>query len=142
MDLPSPSPSEVIDRIAASTNAHDLDGLVECFAPDYVNETPVHPTRGFTGREQVRRNWAQIFAAVPDVSSEVVARAVDGDRVWSEWEMRGTRPDGSPHLMRGVIVFRVAEGLVRSVRFFLEPVDTSGGTVDDAVASAVQGASR
>ena len=142
MDLPSPSPSEVIDRIAASTNAHDLDGLVECFAPDYVNETPVHPTRGFTGREQVRRNWAQIFAAVPDVSSEVVARAVDGDRVWSEWEMRGTRSDGSPHLMRGVMIFRVAEGLVRGVRFFLEPVDTSGGTVDDAVASAVQGASR
>lgn len=38
-----------------------------------------HPERGFTGRDQVRRNWEQIFAAVPDVTAEVVRIAVDGD---------------------------------------------------------------
>jgi ketosteroid isomerase-like protein len=142
MDLPSPTPSEVVDRVAASTNAHDLDALVACFAPDYVNETPAHPSRGFTGREQVRRNWSRIFASIPDVSCEVVARAVDGDRVWSEWEMRGTSPDGSPHHMRGVLVFRVGDGLVQGMRFFLEPVDTASTTADDAVADAVKGTGR
>ena len=35
--------------------------------------------------------------------------------------------------MRGVIVFVVSDGLIESARFFLEPVDTSGLTVDEAV---------
>jgi hypothetical protein len=37
-----------------ATDARDLEALVACFAPDYRNETPAHPERGFTGREQVR----------------------------------------------------------------------------------------
>ena len=75
--------------------------------PDYRNETPAHPQRGFTGRDQVRRNWEQIFAAIPDLTAEVLRCAVDGDTVWTEWEHRGTRPDGSRHLMRGVVIFGV-----------------------------------
>ena len=139
MDTHDTSPSDVVERLVEATNAHDLDVLVECFAPGYVNQTPVHPSRGFVGREQVRRNWAQLFAAMPDLTCEVLATAVDGRHVWSEWEMRGTRPDGSPHLMRGVMVFEVAEGLVQSVRFYLEPVDAGPSTVDDAVAGVVRG---
>src|SRR6476661_5405149 len=142
MQLPDRSPSEVVQRLVDATNAHDLDALVDCFAPDYVNQTPVHPSRSFVGREQVRRNWAQLFTAMPDLHCEVLASAVDGTHVWSEWEMRGTRPDQSAHLMRGVMVFEVADDLVQSVRFYLEPVDAGPSTVDDAVAAAVRGAPR
>ena len=141
-DSPTPSGTDVADRLVAATNAHDLDALVDCFAPDYVNQTPVHPSRSFIGREQVRRNWAQLFAAMPDLQCLVLASAVDGAHVWSEWEMRGTRPDHSAHVMRGVVVFEVGDQLVRSVRFYLEPVDDGPSTVDDAVAAAVQGAPR
>ena len=95
------APLAMIDRLATSTNAHDVDALVDCFAADYRNETPAHPARGFTGREQVRRNWQQIFAAVPDLHAVVLRSAVAGDTVWSEWEMSGTRRDGTAHLMRG-----------------------------------------
>src|SRR6478672_4521369 len=140
MDMLETSPSQVVQRVVDATNLHDLDALVDCFAPDYVNQAPAHPSRSFVGREQVRRNWAQLFAAMPDLHCEVLAAAVDGAHVWSEWEMRGTRPDQSAHLMRGVMVFQVADGLVQSVRFFLEPVDEGPSTVDDAVAAAVQGA--
>jgi len=45
-----------------------------------------------------------------DLQVDVVSAAVDGDRVWSEWEMRGSRPDGVAHLMRGVIVFEIVDG--------------------------------
>jgi ketosteroid isomerase-like protein len=126
-------PAAVVDRLRQATNDHDLDALVACFAPDYRNETPAHPERGFTGREQVRKNWTQIFAAIPDVSTEVVRCAVDGDTVWSEWEHRGTRPDGTPHVMRGVVIFGVADGLASWARFYLEPVQEGGGGVDEAV---------
>ncbi|MEO6412855.1 MAG: nuclear transport factor 2 family protein [Pedococcus sp.] len=90
----------------------------------------------------MRHNWAQLFAAMPDLSCEVLASAVDGRHVWSEWEMRGTRPDGSANLMRGVMVFEVVDDLVQSIRFYLEPVDTGPSSVDDAVAAVVRGGPR
>jgi ketosteroid isomerase-like protein len=127
------APELMVDRLQRATNEHDLETLVGCFAPDYRNETPAHPERGFTGREQVRANWTQIFAAIPDVTCEVLRSAVDGDTIWSEWEHRGTRRDGTAHLMRGVVIFGVTDGLAAWARFYLEPVHSDAGTVDQAV---------
>jgi ketosteroid isomerase-like protein len=133
------APAALLDRLMTATNAHDLDGLVDCFAADYVNETPVHPERGFTGADQVRRNWTQIFAAVPDVHAEVVRSVVDGDTVWAEMEHRGTRPDGSPHVMRGVVVLGVADDRATWARFYLEPVVPGTATIDEVVRSTLAG---
>ena len=130
---PTTSSRAVIDRLLQATNDHDLDALVDCFASDYVNETPVHPLRGFTGSEQVRLNWRKIFAAVPDLVAEVAARAEVGGTVWTEWQMAGTRGDGTPHLMRGVIIFTVQDDRISTARFYLEPVETSTGDVNTAV---------
>jgi ketosteroid isomerase-like protein len=121
-----------VDRLVDATNRHDLDGLVACFAEEYENQTPVHPARGFRGRGQVRRNWEEIFAFVPDIRAEVVASAIDGDTAWTEWDMRGTRRDGTPLHMRGVVIFGVGDGLAEWARFYLEPVDEGSATVDDA----------
>ena len=126
-----------IDRLVRATNQHDLEALTACFAEDYKNETPAHPARGFRGRAQVRRNWEQIFAFVPDIHVEVVRSAVKSDNVWTEWEMRGTRLDAAPHLMRGVSIFEVGEEAFTSVHFYLEPVERAGVGVDAAVQSAL-----
>jgi len=134
----STGPSAVVQRLREVTNAHDLEGIVACFAVDYRNETPAHPARSFVGNEQVRRNWTQILAAVSDVSTEIVASAADGDTVWSEWEHRGTRADGSPHLMRGVIIFGVRDAVITTARFFLEPVEDTADSVDVAVQRQVR----
>ena len=135
MDLPGTDggPAATVERLCAATNAHDLDALVGCFATDYRNETPAHPDRGFTGRDQVRRNWEQIFAAVPDLTAQVVRSAVDGDTAWTEWEHRGTRHDGSQHLMRGVVIFGVRGAVAEWARFYLEPVQPDGDNADAAV---------
>ena len=136
---PASSGRAVIDRLLKATNEHDLDGLVGCFAPDYVNETPVHPLRGFSGSDQVRLNWRQIFGAVPDLVAEIVGVAevtglADNEgTVWTEWQMSGIRVDGTEHLMRGVIIFRVKDDLISTARFYLEAVETSTGDVDAAV---------
>lgn len=132
-------PGGMLARLEAATNSHDLEALVDCFAPGYVNETPVHPSRGFQGREQVRRNWRQIFSAVPDIATRVLRRALEGDTVWSEWEMSGTRLDGSRHLMRGVVLFGVVQGRAAWARFYLEPVTDTGEDVSEAVRRHVGG---
>jgi ketosteroid isomerase-like protein len=122
--------------LCRATNAHDLEALVSCFTSDYRNETPVHPARGFQGRTQVRKNWEQIFAAVPDITAEVHWVA-EGETVWSEWEMRGSRRDGSRHLMRGVVIFGVHQSQAAWARFYLEPVEDGGADIDRAVRSHV-----
>jgi ketosteroid isomerase-like protein len=127
------------ERVSAAANSHDVDRVVACFTEDYLNEAPVHPSRGFRGRDQVRRNWTQIFASVPDITTEVLSSAQVGDQVWSEWEMRGTRTDGAEHLMRGVMVFTVEGERARAVRFYLEPVDHSGLDTDQAVERLLTG---
>lgn len=134
---PTDRPEAVVQRLQRATNAHDLEALVACFAADYRNETPAHPERGFSGREQVRTNWTHIFAAIPDVTAKVLRCAVDGETVWSEWEHRGTRLDGTQHLLRGVVIFGVTDGLAAWARFYLEPVQAGGGAVDQAVQQQV-----
>jgi len=130
---PIDHPAAALARLERATNAHDLAAVVACFAPDYKNDTPAHPERSFIGRDQVRRNWEQIFAGIPDLTATVQRSAVNGDEVWSEWEHRGTRRDGSAHVMRGVVIFGVADGLLAWARFYLEPVQAGGENVDAAV---------
>ena len=133
MEATRSSTSLAIERVLTATNGHDLEALVACFRPDFVNETPSHPARSFRGRDQVRRNWAQIFAAVPDLEAEIVRMAVDGQTAWLEWDFRGNRADGSRHSMRGVTVFGVEDGEMAWVRFYVEPVDDSSTPIDQAV---------
>jgi ketosteroid isomerase-like protein len=128
---------ELVERLRRSVETRDIDALVDCFAADYRNDTPVHPARGFTGREQVRKNWSRLFAGVADLRADVVRLAVDDDVVWSEWEMKGTRGDGHPHLMRGVIIFGIDRATLSWSRFYLEPVDADPAGVDDAIGDIV-----
>jgi hypothetical protein len=52
--------------------------------------------------------------------------------------MRGTRRDGSPHLMRGVIIFQVRDGEFSSARFYVEPVEQGGVGVDEMIRNTVR----
>ncbi|MET4639708.1 nuclear transport factor 2 family protein [Mycetocola sp. 2940] len=127
---------KILSELVAATNAHDLDALMACFAPDYVNETPAHPSRSFTGSAQVRRNWARLFDAIPDLRAEVSQSVVDGSVAWTEWELSGTRRDGTDHHMRGVMIFTAADGVLTSVRFYMEPVESADGDIDEAISRA------
>jgi ketosteroid isomerase-like protein len=67
---------------------------------------------------------------VPDLWARLPGIAVDGDRVWTEWDISGTRRDGAPFAMRGVVIFGVSGGAIASARFYLEPVEETSGDVD------------
>ncbi|MEO5678257.1 MAG: nuclear transport factor 2 family protein, partial [Acidimicrobiales bacterium] len=75
----------------------------------------------------------QIFAAIPDVTSDLLRCTVDGDTAWTEWEHRGTRADGSAHLMQGVIIFGVTDDAAVWARFYLEPVLDGTAGVEQVV---------
>jgi limonene-1,2-epoxide hydrolase len=130
-------PLAVVRRLQAATNAHDLDALADCFAVDYLSEIPLHPSRTFRGRDQVRQNWGQILSGVPDLHSELIREAVDGNVVWTEWEWTGTRLDGAAHLMRGTTIVGVDGERIAWARFYMEPVVADGVRINAAVAQAV-----
>lgn len=123
----------VIDRLHRALNAHDLDVFVGCFAPDYQSTFPAHPDRAFSGYEQVRANWSQMFSAVTDLKAELLRAIVDGETVWTEWDWSGTLPEGAPYHMRGVTVMGIRDDRVAWARLYMEPVERSGAGIDAAV---------
>src|SRR5487761_1320279 len=126
---------EFAKRLVDAVNRHDLDALVDCFDPGFVNETPLHPPQSFTGRDQVLRNWTRIFSVLPDLEATVLRRVVDGETIWMEGDMRGHRAVGSTHLTQGVNIFGIKDDRFAWVRFYLEPVEQNAPAgVDQAVA--------
>ena len=127
-------PDGPVRRMIEAANRHDLDAMVAEFAEDYENITPNHPARSFTGRAQVRWNWENLFAGVPDLRVTVYDATTTPDRtVWMEWGNRGTRRDGMTIEMRGVAIFAVSDQQIRTVRFYLEPVDHGSDDVNVTV---------
>ena len=124
--------ADVLERLRDAQNAHDLDAFVACFDPRYRSEQPVHPDRAFVGAEQVRTNWAEVFAGVPDFRAELLRSAHQGDTGWGEWHWHGTRGDGTRLDMRGVTIFGVRDGRILWGRLYLEDV-AGGQTIDQAV---------
>jgi ketosteroid isomerase-like protein len=135
--MSAPGAHPLIDRIATAINGHDLDALTECFDDEVESEHPAHPARSFTGREQVRKNWAQIFGGVPDLRAELVRASADGDTAWAEWDWTGTRRDGTPHHHRGVTVLGIRGDRASWVRLYMEPVEQGGAPIDAAVRNSL-----
>ena len=132
------SPLAVLERLTAAMNRRDLGAFVACFDPNYESEQPSHPDRRFRGAAQVERNWAAMFAGVPDFTADVVRSAATGDEVLVEWHWTGTRADGSRLDARGVCIFGVRGGRVAWGRLYMEDVEAGAG-IEAAVSSLAQG---
>lgn len=125
--------SEVVDRLVAAMNAHDLEAAAALVHEEYRSEQPAHPARAFTGRSQMHANWAAIFAGIPDFHAETVSSVDAGGTTWSEWSWTGNRTDGKPFHVRGVAIFEIKDNHICAGRLYLEDVERDGGGIEDAV---------
>ena len=124
---------KVIHRLVKAMNAHDLSAAAALFDTDYHSSQPAHPGRTFTGREQMRANWAAMFAGIPDFRAELVRSVDDGQMTWSEWHWTGTRTDGQAFEMRGVTLFEIADDVIVAGRLYLEDVEREVIGIDEVV---------
>jgi hypothetical protein len=125
--------AQLVRRLCAAMNAHDIEAFVACFAADYDSAQPAHPDRAFRGREQVYANWSAVFSAVPDFRAQLIRLDAVGDTIWSEWHWEGTQTDGGRLDMAGVIVFGVQDDVLAWARLYVEPVERTGSGIDAAV---------
>ena len=108
---------EILTRLLAAFNDHDLDRVMGFFSDDCVLEMPrgQNPwgTR-FEGRDAVRAGLAQRFAGLPDVHyGEDEHWVCDGHGV-SRWLLTGTTPAGERVRVRGCDLFDLtADGHIR-----------------------------
>jgi ketosteroid isomerase-like protein len=95
---------EVLRRVLAAFNEHDLDAIMAHFGEDCVLESPRGTERWgtrFVGKDEVRRGLAARFEGIPDVRYTDDDHFVSGDRGVSEWTLSGTTVDGERVDVRG-----------------------------------------
>jgi steroid delta-isomerase-like uncharacterized protein len=114
----SADPADVVLRLVAAWNAHDLDAAAACLHVDFENhQLPLGVTVGRDAYLDHLRRW---FDAYRDLQVEVRSCLATADRVCIEVVERGTRsgefqglaPSGRPETYFGCDVFEVEEGLV------------------------------
>ncbi|MBT2594958.1 nuclear transport factor 2 family protein [Arthrobacter sp. ISL-72] len=123
----SSDPEAVAQRWITSLSADDLEAAVNCFDAAYVDETPARRGESVQGQDSVRRNFSMLFSDLPDPTANISRTVADGDYVWMEWRMRGTRRDCTLLEFVGVNIFQVTDGRFRSGRIYTEIVRDAGG---------------
>jgi steroid delta-isomerase-like uncharacterized protein len=116
----------VVERGNAAFNAHDLDGLVELYAPDAQFTGPGDMV--LKGRDAIRQYTEAWFQGFPDAKITVENTYVDGETVVEEGMFRGTHTGVFPTPMGEVPptgrrvegpfvdVFKIRDGQVVSDR--------------------------
>jgi steroid delta-isomerase-like uncharacterized protein len=89
---------ELLDRYVELYNAGDLDGVIDLYAQDAVQNMP---DGSFHGRSAIRERLAQELNGFTDVHHTVRSFVEEGDSFCDEWTFAGTHtrpfalPDGS-----------------------------------------------
>ncbi len=123
----------VIARLHRASNDHDLDAFVACFDPAYQSEQPVHPNRVFKGNQQVRTNWAALFASVQDFQADLVSMTVNDSTVWSEWVWTGHHASGDVFDVRGVTIMGIEHDRIVWARLYMEETEQDSADIDATV---------
>ncbi|MDI3195605.1 nuclear transport factor 2 family protein [Pseudarthrobacter sp. AL07] len=120
-------PVAVAQRWVRALSLHDLEAAADCFDSDYTDEAPARRGESVQGQDAVRQNFEKLLRDLPDLTAKIVRTVSDGDEVWMEWGLQGTRGDGTVMEFVGVNIFQVSAGRFRAGRIYTEVVRDAGG---------------
>jgi ketosteroid isomerase-like protein len=135
-----PDAEEQARRLYAAINAHDIDGIVACWAPGGIERVPLAgELRAPEGIEAFAR---ELFAAIPDYRLEVTDLLADRDRVIARFRAYGTftggplfglRATSKPWRSEGIDVIRFEDDLIAELDVYSDPIATAraSGIVPD-----------
>jgi ketosteroid isomerase-like protein len=106
---------DFLQSFADAFNAHDVNRIMSHMTDDCVFEASAGPDvngEKFTGQEQVRKAFENVFATFPDARWNNPRHFILGDRGFSEWIFTGTKTDGTRVEVTGCDLFTIKDGKI------------------------------
>ena len=110
-----------LQSFADAFNAHDIEAIMAHMTADCVFEASGGPEvfgERFTGQEQVRKAFEDVFATYPDAHWANPQHVISGDRGFTEWTFTGTKKDGTKTEITGCDLFTFREGKIATKNSF------------------------
>lgn len=107
--------NDLLRSFAEAFNAHDINAIMSYMTDDCVFEASAGPDvngEKFSGQEQVRKAFEEVFATFPDASWDHPKHFISGNRGFSEWTFRGTKADGTRVEVTGCDLFTFKNGKI------------------------------
>ncbi|WP_242927796.1 nuclear transport factor 2 family protein [Pontibacter vulgaris] len=104
-----------LQSFADAFNAHDIKAIMAHMTDDCVFEASAGPDidgEKFTGQQQVRQSFEDVFTTFPDAHWGNPKHFVLGDRGFSEWVFTGTKTDGTKVEVTGCDLFTFRDGKI------------------------------
>jgi ketosteroid isomerase-like protein len=106
---------DFLQSFADAFNAHDVKGIMSHMTEDCVFVASAGPDVDgeiFTGQEQVKLAFENVFATFPDAHWGNARHCILGNRGFSEWIFTGTKADGVKVEVLGCDLFTFKNGKI------------------------------
>src|SRR5688572_16743229 len=99
---------DFLQSFADAFNAYDVKAIMAHMTDDCVFEASAGPEvdgEKFTGQQQVKKAFEDVFATFPDAHWTNARHFILGNRGFSEWMFTGTKVDGTKVEVTGCDLF-------------------------------------
>ena len=106
---------DFLQSFADAFNAHDLKAIMSHMTDDCVFQASAGPGADgekFTGQQQVRKAFENVFSTFPDAHWSRPQHVISGDRGFTEWVFTGTKADGTKVEVTGCDLFTFSDGKI------------------------------
>jgi len=106
---------DFLRSFADAFNAHDVEAVMSHMTDDCVFEASAGAAidgEKFTGQEQVKKAFEDVFAMFPDAHWGNSRHFVSGSRGFSEWIFTGTKSGGTKVEVTGCDLFTFKNGKI------------------------------
>ena len=104
-----------LQSFADAFNAHDMNAIMAHMTDDCVFEASSGPDMDgekFNGHEQVAKAFENVFATFPDAHWSNIKHFIAGNRGFSEWVFKGTKPGAARVEVTGCDLFTFKNGKI------------------------------
>lgn len=104
-----------LQSFADAFNAHDVKAIMAHMTDNCVFQASAGPDEDgqrFTGQEQVKKAFEQVFTTFPDARWNEPKHFISGNRGVSEWTFTGTKSDGTKVEVAGCDLFTFENGKI------------------------------
>jgi hypothetical protein len=107
---------KIVDKQLAAYNAHDIETFLSCYSKDAT--TYIFPNKKMDeGHEALRKEYSEMFEAIPGLKAEVISRIVEGNFVIDKEKLTGYPAPHKDLVVYATAIYEIKDGLIKQVWF-------------------------